>query len=732
MTLKKESFLSMGSFGNSLFTALFLSVLEIIFVVSFAALIYSGDLSGFVSHAIGFILFGDAILCLVVALLSSNSGSIAIEQDATGAMLGVASIGIMAALAGSLNAQFATVTMMVILTSLLTGVTLLALGYFKLGGLVRFLPYPVIGGFLAGTGWFLIVGGIGLMADETSIGMTWLQPAVLVLWLPGLALALIIHWVTQKSDKPYIIPGLILLATLLFYGIVLSMGLSLPQLRETGWLLDPMQSATAWQLPLNSGLLTQVDWGTLLKFTPAIIPIITIAIVNLLLNSSAMELVAKKDIDLNRELIAAGVGNISAGLAGGLVGFQDVSFSTLNHSLTGSKTRLVGILIAVILFLTIFVGTSAVLLIPKFVFGAALVLLGIQLISEWVYEAWFKFSRSDFFVIILILLVVVFRGFLEGIVAGLVLALIMFAVSYSQIRVIRFMLSGSEYRSRVTRKPEHQKWLETHGEKIRILKLEGFIFFGTANGILAELRSNIAMTQSPSIEYVLLDFSKVRGIDSTGMLSFARMFQWGQESGITLVLTGLTENLLKRFQHEISKDQEAHIHLFPDLDHGIEWCENTILSTRPSEQTDAPDLFSQLYAVIKVDGIQKLIPHLLRREFSPGEYLMKEGDPADLMYFIESGQVTAQLGAPGENPVRLETMQGGRTVGELGFYRGSPRTASVIVDQPSVIYVLSKDALKKLEAEEPETASIFHHAMVLLLSERVAHLSRTVGTLERS
>lgn len=731
MTSAKEKFFSLNTLGTNIFAALFLALFEVIFVVSFAALIYSGELSGYVSQAIGFILFGDAVLCLVVALLSSNSGSIAIEQDVSGAMLSVAAISIMAALAGSVQTQFATVTMMIVLTSLLTGVTLLVLGYFKLGGLIRFLPYPVIGGFLAGTGWFLIEGGIGLMTIDTPMGLAWFQPDLLALWLPGLVLAILMYWATQKSDKPYIIPAFILFASLAFYGMIWGTGLSIEQLRATGWLLNPIHSTGAWQFALTSNLLSQVDWGVLLKTIPAIIPIIVMVAIDLLLNSSAMELVTKKDIDLNRELIAAGFGNLASGLTGGLVGFQDISFSTLNHSLTGGK-RLVGIIIAVALFLVIFIGTSTILLIPKFVFGSALILLGIQLVGEWIYEAWFKFSRSDFSVIILILLVVVFSGFLEGIVAGLVLALIMFAVSYSQIRVIRFTLSGSEYRSRVTRTVEHQKWLEVHGEKIRILKLEGFIFFGTANGILTELRTKLA-TGSQHIEYILIDFSKVRGIDSTGMLSFARMVQWSQEAGITLVLTGMAENTLSRFQREIAENKDALIHFLPDLDRGIEWCENAILASRPSPEQEVPlTLTTQLHAVTKTDNIEKLIPYLARHEFTPGDYLMKEGDPADFMYFIESGQVTAHLGAPGKNPIRLETMQGGRTVGELGFYLGAPRSASVIVDQPSVIYVLSKEALKKMEAQDPEIASIFHRAMVLLLSERVTHLSRTVGTLERS
>jgi len=722
---------SLTSIGASIFTALFFCLLEIIFVISFTALIYSGDLAGHVSQAMGFVILGDAILCLIASLLSSNPGAIALEQDAPGAMLSVVAISMMAAVSGSVANQFATVTMTIILTTVATGVILLALGYFKLGGLVRFLPYPVIGGFLAGTGWFLIEGGIGLMAKDTPMGLAWFQPDIFALWIPGLALGILIHWLTLKTDKPYTIPLVMVLASLAFYAIVWGTGTSLDHLRESGWLLASSTSNGAWKFPLRAELLSQVEWGVLLKHAPALIPIVVITVVDLLLNSSAMELVTKKDIDLNRELVAAGFGNLAAGLTGGLVGFQDVSFSTLNHSITGSK-RLVGIMTAIFLFLTIFIGTSAILLIPKFVFGSVLILLGIQLVGEWVYEAWFKFSRSDFLVIILILLVVVFSGFLEGIIAGLVLALIMFAVSYSQIRVIRFTLSGSEYHSRVTRSSRQQQLLELHGDQIRILKLEGFIFFGTANGILAELRGKIAAKNTQPVEYILLDFSKVRGIDSTGMLSFARMIQWSQEAGITLVLTGLSEKTLPQFMDQVSENKDAPIKFFPDPDHGIEWCENSILSKHESEQADDGGLLAQLSSLVKNDGAEKIIPYLERREYLPGEYLMKEGDEADLMYFIESGQVTAHLGKPGENSVRLETMYGGRTVGEMGFYLGSQRTASVVADQPSVIYSLSSEALKKMESDDPESASIFHRMMVLLLSERVAHLSRTVGALERS
>ena len=115
-----------------------------------------------------------------------------------------------------------------------------------------------------------------------------------------------------------------------------------------------------------------------------------------------MEVLVRKDIDLNRELLIAGLGNFAAGLTGGLIGFQDLSFASLNYAMTGGK-RLVGIVTALLLGATMFVGTSVILYVPKFVFGSVLIFIGLQLLVDWVYEAWFKFSRIEFGVVVCIL-----------------------------------------------------------------------------------------------------------------------------------------------------------------------------------------------------------------------------------------------------------------------------------------------------------------------------------------
>jgi len=264
-----------------------------------------------------------------------------------------------------------------------------------------------------------------------------------------------------------------------------------------------------------------------------------------------------------------------------------------------------------------------------------------------------------------------------------------------------------------------------------VLRLDGFIFFGTANGVFQRLRERVSAAGG-SVRYCLFDFSKVTGIDSTGMLSFARIIQWSQEQGITLVMAGLPEKTRQQFLRENESIPQHALRFVADADHGIEWCEDQIIAAHQTGPSAEKDILEQLKAIVGESGVEKLIAHMQCRDYRAGEYLIREGDPPDFIYFVQSGRVTAQLEAPGKNPVRLETINSGRIVGEIAFFLGRTRTASVVADQDSVVWSLSMQDLERMQAQEPEAANLFHRLSVILLSQRVMHLTQTVRALERS
>ena len=145
------------------------------------------------------------------------------------------------------------------------------------------------------------------------------------------------------------------------------------------------------------------------------------------------------------------------------------------------------------------------------------------------------------------------------------------------------------------------------------------------------------------------------------------------------------------------------VRTFPDLDHGLEWCEEQMLEGRWSPE-DARDM--QPLAV-RLGGLERVLGYMEWAVFRPGDHLVREGERSDEMYVIERGElVTVQLEEARGQPSRMRNYQGpGTIVGELAMFLRLPRTASVIAIETTEAWQLTRSALKRLEREEPELAS---------------------------
>ena len=702
-----------------------IGMLEIALAASFGALIFSGDTAGHLSRGIGMGLFSATVGITLTALLTSYPAITGGNQDAPAAIMAVMAAAITAAVAGS-EAQLATIVVVIALTTLATGLFLFVLGTFRLAGLVRFLPYPVVGGFLAGTGWLLLVGGIGTMS-RLNFSFTALPalfaPRTLLYWLPGLGLGALLLFASKRIRHYLFMPIMIVLIAAGFYLVAAIAGLSPSELSDGGWLLGPFPGGQLWQ-PVTPAELAAVDWPALGRQLPNVVSAVVISAVALLLNATGLELAMNRDLDLNREMRAAGVSNLAAGLGGGLVGYAQLSLSALADRM-GAAHRLTGLTAAAMCGVALTLGGEALGFMPTIVFGALLVYLGLSFLWEWVVTARTRLPLIDYAIVLLILIVIATVGFLPGVIVGILSTVTMFVVSYSRASVVKHALSGVNFKSRVTRSPEDRARLEAIGEQAYFLQLQGFIFFGTAYSLLEQVRARV---RAMPTRYVVIDFRQVIGLDSTALLSFDKMHQLARDNGIILVLSGLPPRLRRQFDQG-GLDAGPSLRFATDLDRAAEWCEEEICRVDRGDLTDRT-LAGYLQDILPGPATTRLVNYLERLEIAAGEYLMRQGADADHLYFIESGQVTAQLESPQAAPMRLETMQGGRAVGELGFYLATQRSAAVVADRPSVVFCLSRDALARLEHDDPEAAYAFHRVIIHLLGERVLHLVRAVDALQ--
>jgi SulP family sulfate permease len=483
--------------------------------------------------------------------------------------------------------------------------------------------------------------------------------------------------------------------------------------------------------PLPWNELGQVKWAAIASQLPNVGTLILLSTVGILLNASGLEIVARKDIDINRELRGGGVANLVVGSVGGLVGYHWLSLSSLRIRL-GPGGRLAGIVVAIICLFVLVAGAGFLSLFPKMIGGGLLLYLGLTFLKEWVYDTWFRLPLIEYSVIFFILVVIIGVGFLEGIAVGVVAAIVLFVVAYSRVNVVRNVLSGRHVSSRASRDIQAQQYLYEQGESLYILRLQGFIFFGTADRLLNQVRDRLENPDLPDVRVVLLDLRRVTGLDSTALTSLSKMRLLVLERTATLLMVEASDAVRQQLQRGGLPAGE-YVRYHDTLDRGIEWVENTQLARanwpdRGSVQSIVDQLGSRLPDTAGLDILASLLERL---EMEQGEYLMKQGDAATDLFFIESGQVTAQLEYNDRPPVRLQTMGGGHVLGELGFYLDQPRTASVIMDEPGVVYRLTRKRLGQMENQEPEIASLVHRLIVHLLAERVTHLVNTVNALEQ-
>jgi len=710
-------------------------ITEIFFHISLATLIFSGALSAFVPDGIGLILFGGAMIGLAVTFLGSFPGAIPVVQDTPAAVFAIAASAIVLQMPASASPQqiYFTVVAALSFTTIITGFLFIMIARFGLSGLVRFVPYPVVGGFLAGTGWLLFQGALGVMSGlpmrAADIPVLF-QGDVLMRWLPGTLFAVILVVIQRRFQHPLIMPGALLAGMAVFYVFLFAADIPIAEATQRGLLLGPFPQKPLWT-PLKLSALSLVDWPVVLTQSGKLISIMFLSTIALLLNASALELATEKDIDLNRELTAAGVGNILGGLGGSSVGYQTIGLSTLTHRMGGSS-RTTTLVAALFLGAALLLGASLLSLFPKAIIGGLLLFLGLSFLVEWVYDAARRLPRIDYLLVLIILVIVATIGFLEGVGAGTVIAVILFAVNYSRVEFVKDTLTGESFHSNMERPVEHRQLLHEMGEQIHILRLQGFLFFGTAQNLLNRIRERIRDAGKPKLHFLILDFQHVSALDSSAVMSFTRMYQLAASNKIHLVLTGAQPNILRRLeQGGLVEGQDEYYKVFQSLDYGMEWCENRMLAEDDrSLITKAATLKAQLKKVFEApEHIERFMKYLEKLDVGKGHALINQGDAAEAMYFIDSGQVSVRLEFQPGHFIRLRSMGGGTVVGEIGLYLKQTRTASIVTDTASTVYRLSEATLEQMERDDPDLAAALHHWMARSLAERLSDNNRTLEAL---
>ena len=721
-----------ANLASGLLAGLVTGIISATGAIAFGSLLFSGPFSAYASAGIGFLLFGGMVLAIIPGIFSSVNGVVAGVQD-TGiaVMLVIATVlGANASAVGVSEPTFITMVAAVVAGTVLTGIVFLLLGFLRLGDLIRFIPYPVIGGFLSGSGLLLVKGGVSVMTDAPIVESL-ITLELIAKWVPGLLFAVAMLVVMNRWSHFLIVPGILAAGIVIFFVVLLITGTPVAEATANGWLLGDMPTGSLWQ-PVSFAQLAEADWGFVFAQIGTLLSVSVVLVISILLNASGIELHIKQDVDLNHELKVLGLSNIVAGLGASPPGAHYLGSTALVYEMRAAS-RLVGIVQAIVLGVVLFAGASLLTILPKFVLGGLILYFGIAFLIRWVIEARSEMTSAEYIIVLMILGVIFFVGFLEGVALGVVLAVVLFVVNYSRINVIKHVLSGANHQSTVDRPKLYRDLLQRKGHWLYMLKLQGFVFFGTANTLFHQFKDRIEDKTQQKPRYFLLDFHLVTGVDSSAMLSFQKMLQLAEQHEITLIFSSLSDVMKVRLSEEPFASQlGTRCMIFPDLDHGMEWYENQVIENFESVGfgVQPPTMTRQLRRMLPDrDAREQMMSFLQEINLEEGEVLFEQGAPPCGIYFVESGTLRVDLVKDVQRPVRLRTVHRGTILGELSTYLRTKTSGRVTANEPSKLFLLSPDKLDELEEQNPEVAAPFHRFMINLIAERLVGTTETMAVL---
>mmetsp|Transcript_16124 Transcript_16124/g.22214 ORF Transcript_16124/g.22214 Transcript_16124/m.22214 type:complete len:311 (-) Transcript_16124:1359-2291(-) len=281
---------------------------------------------------------------------------------------------------------FATVLVTFALSSVAVGGCFFLLGWFRVGSAVYFFPRHVITGCIGGIGIFIVQTGLEV---ATSRPWSWrperladflFSDSVYPFWLVALAFELLLRVLLLLFSAPLLPPFYFVAVPGAFYLGLWGCGVSLEQAHAAGWFFERAEQASPllmWQL-LDPRL---VDWGLVLACLPTVMALTVFSLMHVPINIPSLSVSTKRDVDMNKELIAHGYANVLSGLCGGLQNYLCYSNSLLYFK-CGGGGPVSGYLLALATALCVVTGPSAVEHMPRAMPGCLLLHIGVDLAVE--------------------------------------------------------------------------------------------------------------------------------------------------------------------------------------------------------------------------------------------------------------------------------------------------------------------------------------------------------------
>ena len=699
-----------------------------------------------------------------VSIYSPFGGSL-IAQGAVAGILGVTALGLLAPALGGTNrlitapcAPAAAVLtafvieylhkgngldsalLMLALLGLIAGFIQVLFGAVGLGTLIKYMPYPVVSGYLSGVGFYIIASQVPKFLGVPKNVHFWESIFSLHQWnWEGILVGIVTMAVMLGAGKiTKIVPAAILA---LFAGMLsyFALGLadrSLLSLTDNPLVVGPLGGAEGGLAEAITGRWKSFGNLRLSDLMGLMMPAMTLAVllsIDTLKTCVVLDSLTSSRHNSNRELVAQGVGNIASAAVGGIPGAGTMGATLVNMS-SGASSRLSGIIEGVLALVAFLLLGGVIAMVPIAALSGILMVIGFRMIDR--HTLVFLNSRStilDFAVIAVVIVVSLTVSLIAASGTGVALAIALFIREQIGGRVVRSKTYGNEISSKHIRMQQEMEILKQRGDRMVIFELQGSLFFGTTDQLFTAIEEEISKRT-----YIILDMRRVQTVDMTATHMLEQVKNRLAERNGFLVFSQIPKHLPSGKDIQEYFDQvglvkwKSPAREFNELDDAVQWVEDRILREVAVERAEEERLKLhelELFRGRKEETLAVLESRMEKRSFKAGEQIFARGDQGDELFLIRKGEVRILLPLDEKHIHHIATFGRGTFFGEMSFLDGSVRSASAVAYTDSDLYVLSRKTFDNLAGEHKMAAINLLDGLARLLASRLRYANAEMHTL---
>ena len=631
--------------------------------------------------------------------------------------------------------------LMMSLLGLVAGLLQILFGTVRLGQLIKYMPYPVVSGYLSGVGLIIIGSQVPIFLGTPKGTHFWESLAAPGLWkwqsmVVG-AVTVSVMIVAPRITRAVPAAILALLAGVLSY---LGLGLadmSLLTLTGNPFVVGPLGTGGGSFGDVMEGRWQAMGSIGLDQITSIAVPALTLAVllsIDTLKTCMVLDALTHSRHNSNRELIGQGLGNVASAMIGGIAGAGQMGATLVNMS-SGAVSRLSGVFEGALALLAFLVLGSLISWVPVAGLAAILIVVGVRMIDRHSFQ--FLRQRStilDFAVIAAVVAVALTVSLIAASGAGIALAVVLFIREQIGGAIVRRKVNCDETFSKRIRTHEEMEILVANGGRGVVVELQGSLFFGTANQLYSALEPELKTR-----DYVILDMRRVQSVDVTAVHMLDQVKDMLAERHGFLILSQLPQSLPSGRDMQQYFDQvglvrpESPVRLFGELDEALEWVEDRILEGAVCELGDQEALGLneiELFKGRKAETLAALEQCMEKRACKAADKIFARGDTGDELFLIRKGAVRIMLPISEKQNHHLGTFGRGAFFGEMSFLDGGVRSADAVAFSDTELYVLTRKTFDALAEGHKKLALGLMEGLASVLASRLRYTNAELRVLE--